>query len=84
MWQRRLIANVRALVIPKEAQDLFPPMTPPMTKIVSWMYAPDGRFGADPLAGRNALLSKSLEEGVAELSRRFGPEMEKWKLGAYH
>ena len=84
MWQRRLTANVRALVIPKAAQDFFPPMTPPMVKIVSWMYAPDGRFGADPLAGRNALLSKSLEEGVAELSRRFGPEMEKWKLGAYH
>jgi len=64
--------------------EFFPPMTPPMVKIVSWMYAPDGRFGADPLAGRDALLRKSLEEGVAELSRRFGPEMEKWTLGAYH
>jgi penicillin G amidase len=84
MWQRRVIANVRALVIPQAALDFFPPMTPPMVKIVSWMYAPDGRFGADPLAGRDALLRKSLEEGVAELSRRFGPEMEKWTLGAYH
>jgi penicillin amidase len=84
MWQRRVIANVRALVIPKAALEFFPPTTPPMVKIVSWMYAPDGRFGADPLAGRDALLRKSLEEGVAELSRRFGPEMEKWTLGAYH
>jgi penicillin G amidase len=84
MWQRRVIANVRALVIPQAALEFFPPMTPPMVKIVSWMYAPDGRFGADPLAGRDALLRKSLEEGVAELSRRFGPEMEKWTLGAYH
>jgi penicillin amidase len=84
MWQRRVIANVRALVIPQAAMEFFPPMTPPMVKIVSWMYAPDGRFGADPLAGRDALLRKSLEEGVAELSRRFGPEMEKWTLGAYH
>jgi penicillin amidase len=84
MWQRRVIANVRALVIPQAALGFFPPMTPPMVKIVSWMYAPDGRFGTDPLAGRDALLRKSLEEGVAELSRRFGPEMEKWALGAYH
>jgi penicillin amidase len=84
MGQRRVIANVRALVIPNAALELFPPMTPPMVKIVSWMYAPDGRFGTDPLAGRDALLRKSLAEGVAELSRRFSPEMEKWTLGAYH
>jgi penicillin amidase len=84
MWQRRVMANVRALVIPKEALEFFAPMTPPMVKIVSWMYAPDGRFGADPLAGRDEILRKSLEEGVAELSRRFGPEMSKWRLGGYH
>jgi penicillin amidase len=84
MWQRRVMANVRELVIPKEAAEFFAPMTPPMVKIVSWMYAPDGRFGADPLAGRDEILRKSLEEGVAELSRRFGPEMSKWTLGGYH
>jgi penicillin amidase len=83
-WQRRLIANVREVVIPKAAQPYFSTTTPPMSRIVSWMYAPDGRFGADPLAGRNALLVKSLEEAVAELTNRFGPDAEKWKLGAYH
>jgi penicillin amidase len=25
-----------------------------------------------------------MEEAVAELSRRFGPDMEKWRLGAFH
>jgi penicillin amidase len=84
MWQRRLIANVRATVIPKAARDIFATTVPPMARIVSLMYAPDGRFGPDPLAGRNALLAKSLEEAVAELSKCFGPDMEKWKLGAYH
>jgi penicillin amidase len=82
MWQRRLMANVRATVVPKAAQAFIG--TPPMSRIVSWMEAPDGRFGDDPIAGRNALLTKSLEEAVVELSKRFGPEMEKWKLGAYH
>jgi penicillin G amidase len=82
MWQRRLMANVRAIVVPKSAQVFIG--TPPMSRIISWMQAPDGRFGADPLAGRNALLVKSLEEAIAELSKRLGPDMEKWKLGAYH
>jgi penicillin amidase len=29
-------------------------------------------------------LTKSLAEAVADLTKRFGPDMEKWKLGAYH
>jgi penicillin amidase len=82
MWQRRLRENVRGLVVPKEARAFI--AGPTMVKIVSWLYAPDGRFGADPVAGRNMLLEKSLEEAVGELARRFGTDMEKWKLGAYH
>jgi penicillin amidase len=81
IWQRRLIANVGAAVTPKPVQAFI---RPSMSRIVSWMHAPDGRFGADPIAGRNALLVRSLEEAVAELSKRFGPDTEKWKLGAYH
>jgi penicillin amidase len=80
MWQNRLYANITAVVVPKAAPALYPAMS----RIVSWMHAPDGRFGADPIAGRNALLVKSMEEAVAELSKRFGPDMEKWKLGAFH
>jgi penicillin G amidase len=86
MFQRRLLVNVGDLVVPKNAvKDLVggPPL-PPMSKVIAWLYAPDGRFGADPIAGRDALLARSLEEGVAELNKRFGSDMENWKLGAYH
>jgi penicillin amidase len=69
-------------MVPKVAQDVIG--VPPMSRIIAWLYAPDGRFGADPLAGRDALLAKSLTEGVAELNERFGSDLEKWKLGAYH
>jgi penicillin amidase len=82
MWQRRLLADIRALVVPKAAQDVIG--QPPLSRIIAWLYAPDGRFGDDPTAGRDALLSKSLEEAVGDLTKRLGPEMEKWKLGAYH
>jgi penicillin G amidase len=81
MWQRRLAINVSAVMVPKAAEAL---VWPSMSRMVSWMHAPDGRFGADPIAGRNAILIKSLGEAVAELSKRFGREMENWKLGAYH
>ena len=55
-----------------------------MSRIITWLYAPDGRFGEDPMVGRTALLTKSLDEGIAELTKRLGADMEKWTLGAYH
>ncbi|HXJ94528.1 MAG TPA: penicillin acylase family protein [Terriglobia bacterium] len=82
MWQRRLMANTRDLVVPREARDYVG--MPPMTRIIDWLQAPDGRFGPDSVAGRNALLTKSLTEAVAELTKRLGPDPEKWRLGAYH
>jgi penicillin amidase len=82
MFQRHLMANVRDVVVPKPAQ-AFVGM-PPLIRIIAWMEAPDGRFGADPIAGRDSLLIKSLSQAVAELTQRFGPDMEKWTLGAYH
>jgi penicillin amidase len=86
MFQRRLLVNMRELVVPKTAARDLPggPPMPPMSKIIAWLYAPDGRFGIDPIGGRDALLAKSFDEGVAELNKRFGPDMEKWTLGAYH
>jgi penicillin amidase len=82
MWQRRIQANMRTLLVPKEAQAFIGNLN--MKRIVDWLFAPDVRFGADPLGGRNSLLTQSITEAVAELNRRFGTDMEKWKLGAYH
>lgn len=82
MFQRHLLANMREALVPKSAQPYMG--VPPLSRIISWLQAPDGRFGPDPLAGRDRILAKSLEEAVIELNKRFGPEMENWKLGAYH
>ena len=54
MLQRHLMANVRELMVPKEVKDYIGNVA--MTKIIGWLQAPDGRFGADPIAGRNAIL----------------------------
>jgi penicillin amidase len=82
MFQRHLMTNVRDTVVPADARAYVG--MPAMARIIAWMQAPDGRFGADPLAGRNAILIKSLNEAVAELTRRLGRDMAAWKLGAYH
>ena len=82
LFQRQLIANVREIVVPNAVKDTVGNL--PMTRIVAFMHAPDGAFGPNPLAGRNDVLVKSLDRAVADLTQRLGPDMEKWKLGAYH
>jgi len=95
MWQRRLTANVRNLVVPKEAQAFVG--QPSMKRVIDWLNAPDGRFlrgqtpgastqGSDPVQGRDDLLSRSLSEAVAELTKKLGPDMNAWRWGQekYH
>lgn len=84
MWQRRLLADMRDLMVPKEAREVFGNLG--MKKIIAWMQAPDGRFGADPIAGRTRVLTSSLEQAVAELTNTLGPDMSHWQYGQekYH
>jgi penicillin amidase len=86
MWQRRLFANVRELMVPAAAREALGANFLSVKRIIDWLYAPDGRFGADPTTARDALVARSLDEAVAELTRRFGPDMAKWQWGqdGYH
>jgi penicillin amidase len=86
MFQRRLLANVRDRLVPEPARAAVGAGFLSLKRIVDWMYAPDGRFGADPTAARDSLVGRSLEEAVAELTTRFGPDMAAWKYGQerYH
>lgn len=81
MWQRRLQANVRSLMLPQGVT-----FQVAMKRIVDWLLAPGGEFGPNPTAGRDALLARSLDEAVAELTKRFGPDMNAWRYGQerYH
>ena len=84
MWQRRLTANVRNLLVPKEAQSFIG--QPNMKRVIDWLNAPDGRFGADPTKGRDELVARSLSEAVGELTKKLGADMAGWKWGQnqYH
>jgi penicillin amidase len=52
-----------------------------MSRTVEWLTLPDGAFGEDPVAGRDALVLGALEDAVAELSQRFGGNREAWVYG---
>lgn len=85
MWQRRILANTRDVVVPEALRKAG--ITPVATKrLIDWLHAPDGRFGPNPIAGRDALVARSMDEAVAELTKRFGPDMQGWQYGQerYH
>ncbi len=84
MWQRRVIANVRQRLVPSSIQRLANQLS--LKRVIDALYAPDGRFGERPTEARDALLALSLDEAVAELTKRFGDDMQKWTYGQerYH
>jgi len=86
MWQRRLFANTREVVIPAALRKALGANFGSTKKLIDWLQSPDGRFGANPIAGRDAVVIKSMDEAVAELTKRFGPDMQAWKYGQekYH
>ena len=81
MWQRRLFANTREVVVPAALRKGVGGNFGSTKKMIDWLQSPDGRFGANPIAGRDALVSKSMDEAVAELTKRFGPDLSAWKYG---
>ena len=86
MWQRRVLANTRQVVVPAAAREAGGQNLGSTKRLIDWLHSPDRRFGANPIAGRDALVARSMDEAVAELTKRFGPDMQGWKYGQerYH
>lgn len=77
-FERQLLDNINALKVPAEAQDL---LTVGMKTTIDMLLAPDGDFGPDPLAGRDAFLLRTLAEGVLSLREKLGPNTDDWVYG---
>jgi penicillin amidase len=93
MWQRRIRANLMELLVPKDSRASLGTLLVgregaelSMERVIEWLQAPDRGFGADPIAGRDALLGRSLIQAVAALTEKLGPDMTKWQWGQnrYH
>ena len=79
-WERRLRDNVHEAVVPAEAHEYIGSVN--TKRMIDWLVAPDGRFGSDPIGGRDAILRNSLSEALTGLNERFGtPDMTTWQYG---
>lgn len=77
-FERQLLDNIESLKVPENAQQY---LNVGMKTTIDFLLAPDGDFGADPLAGRDAFLLRTLAEGVANLREKLGPNMQNWVYG---
>ena len=78
-FERRLRAKMHEIVVPAEARKAISSIN--AKRLLDWLLAPDGRFGDDPIAGRDAVLRDSLAEAAADLRSRLGPDVASWKYG---
>lgn len=83
-WYHRLEQNVTPLLVPDSARAIFRSVS--AGRLVERLTAPTAAFGADPAATRDSLVLHSLEQAVADLTRRFGPAPAAWVYGqvGYH
>ena len=77
-WERQLFDRVKKLFIPQAVQEL---LSLNMKRVIDWLSAPDGRFGPNPLDGRDALLVDTLSEAISNLESRLGLDMTQWQYG---
>lgn len=78
-WEKRVLANAAALVIPAKAKPAMSSV--PLANVLRWMTHPDSLLGDDPNSARDFLLTRSLTEAHADLTRRFGTNMSTWRYG---
>jgi len=77
-FERRLLDNIEALKVPVAAQ---PYLSVGMKTTIDMLLAPDGDFGVDPLAGRDAFLLRALTQAVEDLTAKFGSVQRRWVYG---
>jgi len=78
-FERRLLRAVAEVVVPEPAREVIGRLN--KKRVIDWLLAPDGRFGTDPLQGRDAVLLASLQSAVADLTERLGRDIGTWRYG---
>jgi penicillin amidase len=78
-WQRRLEDVTRVAVVPEAVRSRLPSV--PLPLMIAWLLTPDGRFGRDPIAGRDSVLLRALRGALEDLRRDVGPDENDWVYG---
>jgi len=77
-WERILVKKARALWVPESLQ---PHIQPQLTKIIEWITHPELVFSENAQNNRNLFLADTWMEAVAQLTQKFGLEMDRWVYG---
>lgn len=83
LWWTHLERKLHALIIPDTLRDLLPGPVNASVQLALFQ-SPDRRFGANPQAGRDAMLVEGLRAAVQEARTRLGPVSAAWRWGALH
>lgn len=81
-YTKHLRVALFAAIVPEAARPLLPPGD--VEGICRALEAPDARFGANPAAGRDALIAKTLAAAWADAIERLGPDPARWRWGSLH
>lgn len=81
-WSRHLKKALWDAVVPAAVQPLMVPGDVDGT--LALLEEPDDRFGADPKAGRDALLLASLKAAYGQMTALLGPKPADWAWGKLH
>ena len=78
-WENRIKALANERFIPEAGKGLVPGIQ--MKRIMDWITAPDKRFGANPVMGRNTFLTEAFNSAISDLEKSLGPDIKQWQYG---
>ncbi|HXV86099.1 MAG TPA: penicillin acylase family protein, partial [Gemmatimonadales bacterium] len=83
-WEAALRDSVTARVVPPGRREVLRGI--PLSRVITWLVAPPGEFGANPTAARDSILLASLGAAVSRLTGKLGADMAQWRWGQerYH
>ena len=81
-WEKAVRLLAWRLAVPPGAREILTARQLPLGPTIRRLADPSPLvFGADPAAARDSLLLEALDLAVADLSRRLGPGMDRWRYG---
>lgn len=78
MWERKILENAKKQFVPEEIKDWI---NLHLTKVISWITAPEDHFGQLASIKRDEFLKTSFEDAVNTLSQKLGSQPENWIYG---